>query len=448
MTAGLPSLANVSEGVCRRLASLVAGQPIEVSLSPRLRAPAALVVAHRSVHLDPERAHLFDLILLAELLHRALKEEQVEDWEMWSAAITPSARRSVLERFPGASHWPGLLRKEGFPQVEEKSLEIRPLTREEASGAGGLHVAGAHVLGGEADLDALFASINERETQSFPELPGVAVLDVPLSFDGLVPDDEDREWAAEMRDRYRDSVESSIRCIQQRAEGTLEDRGMRRLQAAGGHLDAARLARLRIGRRTGEKLRVFRGRRRKLHGSFRPERHLCLLVVDLCARQISTGFGRAGIETMTMITAESYRRLGADFGIIVVADRYRHGQGYLHVHGMAKGPDEPYSPRVTARLHRLLSWELSPDDAASCWSLQARALARAFEEFRQPRHLTLNLMMVGHGAYVPNYELDLSDMVGYGAQALIEAQAKDVGGVATRPLRGHLTRNQLNFHGA
>ena len=441
MTEIAPYLQAYPEPVLSRLASVVAGRPVRVSVNGRLDASAVIVRQGLSLHFHPLETGPFDVLLLAAITPRLAKRTGAPT-EAWVAKEANQARARILERFPGARAWPGKFRHEGHPLVRQDELPITPLSEdgEGLSGAGMQLHGGLNVRGAEEDLARVLEAIRRGKlpTITLPELPHPKVAEIPLSFAACTHDAEVDAWVSDTKDRLGDSIDNVVSCRQKKEEGIIEWLNTRRPQSTGRRLDPGRLTLIPLSRKTNDPVNAFRGRRRRIQGRFKPEQHLDVVSIDTSRQPL---YSMRVSETIVPLFLESSERLGVETAAVAFSDRSTDDI-YLRCSGILKTPEEKLDGRVYARLFHLNQSQAT----TSCWATQVRALESWLPQLVRPEHRKVQIMMAGYGAMWSGDSSDeaIENMVAIGQERLRRLQRVlgievDIFGIYARALTRHMS---------
>jgi hypothetical protein len=213
-------------------------------------------------------------------------------------------------------------------------------------------------LDGAADAFAALIAAIERGAQPLdhlPEMPDVPYVVIALRLGSRF---EARGGFAEVVDHERQLLDVATRyanCVRTTAEDLLLEPPPDSNALQGRELDHARLVDARIARRLGRDFPVF-GDRPEPEWTFDPERHVAVILSDLCDAEATLEDMAPSLRISASI-AHAYEQLGIRTEWHACRDAMVRGHGgrrvLVHIDAVLKGADEPWQAIVWERLRRL-----------------------------------------------------------------------------------------------
>lgn len=175
---------------------------------------------------------------------------------------------------------------------------------------------------------------------------------------------------------------------------------------------------------------------------------LTVLAVDVCKTEDRL---RPSHQALCLVSYFATRMLDSPLAILLFDDRCRAADGYLHVSGVIKEPDEPFGPRVEARIYSALEGREPPRDSASCVSLQARTITRHIDRWWDGRYESLGVYSAGAAHLLPGLDVEVDEVARWTKKSLDASRAypklaQSIGGIASRELGRALERQGLQYH--
>lgn len=356
-----------------RLARWVHGAAVGVEVLAEATHPVQVVCASKTLVVHPDRTSILGLLQAAALLGRARQvrangEPTAQTVRTW----LPAARKLVLQRLPALDRlpvrvWRALAEDAALPQVRWDSAQTEPpqlrapspRKRAEPGAAPPLDMflPDCSLDGSEdafADLLAAIAA-GSLPLDHLPDLPDVPYVAITLRLGSRFEARGGFVEAIANEEQLITAANNYAHCVRTSAEDVLLEPPPDGNAPYGRELDHARLVDARIAQHLGRDFPVF-GDRPEPEWTFDPDRHVAVLFSDVCDEEATLEDMAPSLRVNASI-AHAFEQLGIRTEWHACRDLLASGPNgrrvLVHVDGLLKGADDPWSPIVWERLRRL-----------------------------------------------------------------------------------------------